>query len=212
MDHFIYLISQLIKSATADLEQAKQDGKVANTALSETHFITAWITMSLKNKRFASKLVPLLKQWQKELRSLGKNSPLLHRIKSFNKIYQKIADHNQQPKQVNHTQLQQLLIQLAEQNWLVISDKVISKNMRCKSDGQYSAVICTEQLEQHFVGQALIKPIDLYIRGEQKQLVDSALNCGLLLYKITDYKSAVKYHGQYKIYPYNNSNTLPELN
>lgn len=211
MDHFIYLISQLIDSAQQELEQAKQSGKVANTVVSETHFLSAWITTALKNKRFNSILVPLLKDWQKQLRSLGKNSNLLASFKSFATTYQQITDQNNQPHPVNKLQIENLLDILEEHNWLVIDDAVIENNMRCRSDGQPSALICAEQLSSQFVQQVLKKPISLYIRGEQKQLVKSALDCGLLLYKVTDYKSKVKYHGEYKIYPFNSCNALPEL-
>lgn len=65
--------------------------------------------------------------------------------------------------------------------------------------------LCVKQYQQALSESGeLIKPISLYVRGDVKQLVDMAYKHGLLLFKVTDYKSLVKYHGEYIVYPANN--------
>ena len=57
----------------------------------------------------------------------------------------------------------------------------------------------------------LAKPISLYIRGDVAEALQAAYAQSLLLYKVTDYKSKVKYHGEYIIYANNDGEFLPEL-
>ena len=57
----------------------------------------------------------------------------------------------------------------------------------------------------------LIKPISLYVRGNVQHIIDFAFEQNLLLYKKTDYKSKVKYHGEFVVYPNNDGTFLPEF-
>lgn len=212
MQHFISLTYLLINTAVDELSQAQQLKKIGTNPVAETHFLTAWLTNSLKNKRFDKELVPLLKSWQQQSRSSGKNCTLINDFKAFKQAYNNIADTQCQPLAINKNQLLKLLSMLNEKNWLTHTESLISKKSSFRSGGQHSLLICSEQFEINFCDGILDNPISLYIRGDVKLVVKLALECGLLIYKKTDYKSLVKYHGEYLIYPYNSAQLLPELN
>lgn len=205
-------IYKLLNSALTELDQSKSGGKTPHNSLSEAHYLGAWVTTAIKKKRFDSVLLATLKGWQRQARSLGKNAKLKEQFTYLVKCYQQVLDENDNVKSVNISQLNALYQQLNDNQWMVTTDLCVGEKLNRFSGGQASLIVCAEQIENSFDQQGkLIKPLSLYVRGDQQEIVNEAFALNLLMYKITDYKSKVKYHGEFIIYPENDGLSLPEF-
>lgn len=211
MTSFSTSIHQVVTQALADLEAAQLKGKIPQNPLSETHFLAAWTTNAIKKKRFDTDVVPTLQIWQRKARSLGKNAALVSTFKAIKLAYEHVFDENLQAKPVNKSQLVGLCNKLTELQWMVNTDLEVGERLNRHSAGQASLIICSNEFESHFDNEILIKPVSVYIRGDVTEALSAAFEQSLLLYKVTDYKSKVKYHGEYIIYMNNNGDFLPEL-
>jgi len=211
MTSFSTSIHHVVTSALADLNEAQLKGKIPKNPLSETHFLAAWTTNAIKKKRFESDVVPTLTIWQRKARSLGKNAALVETFTAIKQSYEHVFEQDLTPKPVNKDQVVALCDKLTEQLWMVNTDLEVGEKLNRHSGGQASLIICSNEFETHFEDGLLVKPISLYIRGDVAEALQAAFEQSLLLYKVTDYKSKVKYHGEYIIYPNNNGDFLPEL-
>ena len=211
MTNFSTSIYQVVTTALNDLDEAQSTGRIPRNPLSETHFLAAWTTNSMKKKRFESNVLPTLKIWQRKARSLGKNAALVSTFNTIKENYEHVFDQNLQPKPIIKDQVIGLCDQLSVLGWMVNTDLEVGEKLNRHSGGQASLIICTNEFNDNFEDDVLQKPISLYIRGELSQALEIALSHSLLLHKITDYKSKVKYHGEYLIFANNNGDFLPEL-
>ncbi|GLS91144.1 hypothetical protein GCM10007916_22130 [Psychromonas marina] len=205
-------IYTLISSALSDLEASQASGRSPKNSLSEAHFLGAWVTTAMKQKRFDTITVPTLKAWQSKARSLGKNAGLKDQFSYLQECYNQVLDENKKVQAVNYSQIETLVKQLEAEQWMVNTDLVVGNKLNRHSGGAASLIICEQEMLTHFDEQGiLIKPISLYLRGDLQILVKIAFAQNLLLHKITDYKSKVKYHGEFIIYPNNDGDKLPEF-
>jgi hypothetical protein len=205
-------IYSLISTALTELEASQASGRTPNNPLNEAHYLGAWVTNAMKQKRFDSITVPILKAWQSKARSLGKNSGLKAQFVYLQKCYNQVLDDQKQVQAVTLPQIQAVVSKLEAQQWMVNTDLVVGNKLNRHSGGAASLIICEEQMLQCFNEQdVLVKPISLYLRGDLQELVEYAFEQNLLLHKITDYKSKVKYHGEFIIYPNNDGDKLPEF-
>ena len=205
-------IYTLLSTALSELEASQASGRTPKNPLNEAHYLGAWVTNAMKQKRFDNITVPILKAWQSKARSLGKNSGLKAQFVYLQKCYQQILDENQQVQAVTKAQLESLVDQLITQQWMVNTDLVVGNKLNRHSGGAASLIICAEEFSKCFDDEGvLIKPISLYVRADLQELVECAFAQNLLLHKMTDYKSKVKYHGEFIIYPNNDGDKLPEF-
>jgi len=205
-------IYKLLNSALTELSDSKTRGKTPNNVLSEAHYLGAWVTTAMKKKRFDSILLATLKNWQRQARSLGGNSKLKEQFTYLIKCYNQVLDDNKEVQSVNIKQLNTLYEKLSEDQWMVTTDINVGEKLNRFSGGQASLIVCRDQINNCFDEQGkLIKPLSLYVRGDQQKIVNDAFALNLLLYKKTDYKSKVKYHGEFIIYPENDGLSLPEF-
>ena len=205
-------IHTLISAALSELEASQTTGRTPKNALNEAHFLGAWVTTAMKQKRFDSITVPTLKAWQSKARSLGKNAGLKDQFSYLQDCYDQVLDENKHVQAVNYSQVEALTKALEAEQWMVNTDLVVGDKLNRHSDGAASLIICEHQMETHFDEDGiLIKPISLYLRGDLQDLVVHAFKNHLLLHKITDYKSKVKYHGEFIVYPNNDGDKLPEF-
>lgn len=211
MTSFSTSIHQVVSDALADLNEAQEKGKIPHNPLSETHFLAAWTTNAIKKKRFESDVLPTLTIWQRKARSLGKNAGLVATFTAIKNTYQHVFDESLSAKPVHKAQVSALCEQLTTQGWMVNTDLEVGEKLNRHSGGQASLIICSTEFESHFEDGLLIKPISLYIRGDLPEALTAAYQQTLLLHKVTDYKSKVKYHGEYIVYPDNSGEFLPEL-
>ncbi|MFT6987296.1 MAG: hypothetical protein ACJAT7_003150 [Psychromonas sp.] len=205
-------VYKLINLALTELTVSQASGRTPHNPLSEAHYLGAWVTNSIKKKRFDSVVLAALKGWQSQARSLGKDAGLKAKFTYLKTCYSQILDEQEQLQPVHIEQFHKLYAALDDDQWLVTTDLVVGERLNRHSGGKESLIVCAEQMQNCFDEQGvLIKPISLYIRGNQQTIIDCAFAQDLLLYKITDYKSKVKYHGEFIVYPNNDGESLPEL-
>jgi hypothetical protein len=205
-------IYTLVTAALTELKASQASGRTSKSPLNEAHFLGAWVTNAMKQKRFDSVTVPVLKAWQSRARSMGKNSGLKASFIYLQKCYNQVLDEQKQVQAVTLPQVQAVVAKLEDAQWMVNIDLVVGAKLNRHSGGAASLIICEDQMLQCFDEEGvLIKPISLYLRGDLAELVELAFANNLLLHKITDYKSKVKYHGEFIIYPNNNGDKLPEF-
>lgn len=209
---FSHEVYKLITSALNELKASQASARTPHNPLSEAHFLGAWVTTAIKQKRFDSVVLETLKGWQSQARSLGKNAGLKEQFTYLEKCYSQILDTDQQLQPVTKEQFNKLYAALNELQWMVTTDLKVGDKLNRHSGGKDSLVVCAEKTADSFNKQnILIAPLSLYVRGNQQLIIDLAFKQNLLLYKKTDYKSKVKYHGEFIVYPNNNGNSLPEL-
>jgi hypothetical protein len=211
MTRFSTSIHHVVSSALIDLNEAQNKGKIPRNPLSETHFLAAWTTNAMKKKRFDTDVLPTLQAWQRKARSLGKDAALVTTFTNIKNTYEHVFDADLNPKIVTKTQVSDLCESLTLSQWLVNTDLEVGEKLNRHSAGKASLIISSDEFESHFAEGELVKPISLYVRGDVTEALKAAYEQSLLLYKVTDYKSKVKYHGEYIIYPHNDGVYLPEL-
>ncbi|PKF62169.1 hypothetical protein CW745_07165 [Psychromonas sp. psych-6C06] len=205
-------IYTLISTALSELEASQASGRTPKNPLNEAHYLGAWVTTAMKQKRFDGITVPTLKAWQSKARSLGKNAGLKDQFAYLQKCYDQVLDEDKKVKVVSRAQVDALVEALELQQWMVNTDLIVGNKLNRHSGGAASLIICADELADCFDEQdILIKPLSIYLRGDLQILVGAAFTQNLLLHKITDYKSKVKYHGEFIVYPNNDGEKLPEF-
>ncbi len=73
------------------------------------------------------------------------------------------------------SRLAALLAELAAEGWLVITDSEVSAKLRLQSGGQPSLIISASEYQGHIEAGELVKPLTLYVRGDEARLARAAL-------------------------------------
>lgn len=220
MTFFSQEIYRLVSAGLAELAQSQLAGKTPSNPLSETHFFSAWVTKSIKQQRFDRCVLTPLRNWQRQARTLGANAQLKQQFSAIARTYAplfnaKVPDDNlhrdnESGLAVTRAQIESIVVQLSAEHWLVTTDVVIERKLSLKSSGASSLVVCARQLAQVFGGNGqLVKPLSFFVRGDSQALIDLCYRHQILLHQVSDYKSRVKYHGEYIIYPENNGVDIP---
>ncbi|NRA62424.1 MAG: DUF2913 family protein [Psychrobium sp.] len=200
---------EMVTTGLNDLQAAQESGKVPANPLHENHFFGAWVTTALKTKRFDSILVSILKGWQQQARTLGVAANLKQQFIDLKSTYQHIATFEHR---INTDLLNLLCEKLAALTWQITTDVSVTKKLSVKSGGLSSLVIAAEQFENGYNEQGELKvKLSCYVRGDTSQFITVAASLGILLFKMTSYKSKVKFHGEYIIQVNNNLAELPEI-
>ncbi|MBC7002265.1 DUF2913 family protein [Photobacterium sp. BZF1] len=217
MATFYQEIYKVVSQGLQELSDSQQAGKTPKNPVSETLYLNAWVTKVIKQQRYDHVVGKTLVDWQKQARSMGKNAQLKNQFEQIKSCYEGIPQDGEsadtiQANNLNDAQLKALYEQLDEQDWLVTTEYEVNRKVTHHTDGQASLVVCSAQYAAAFdeAGE-MVKPLSLFVRGDIRALIDLAYAQGMLLYKVTDYKSIVKYHGEYKLFPCNAGTHLPEL-
>ncbi|UTV28925.1 DUF2913 family protein [Photobacterium atrarenae] len=209
---FIEEIGKLVSDGLNDLAESIESGKTPGNPVSETHFLSAWVTKSIKQQRYDHRVAKTLLAWQQQARSMGKNAQLKQQFEQIRQTLTGLNPDGTFKMAVMAEQIQALYQALAAADWLVTTEYEVNRKVTHHTDGQASLVVCAKQYREAIAESGEVaKPLSLYLRGDAKAVVDTAYQHGLLLFKVTDYKSKVKYHGEYVIYPGNQGAHLPEL-
>ncbi|MDD1791699.1 DUF2913 family protein [Enterovibrio makurazakiensis] len=209
---YIIEIKSVVDTALSELNDAKAAGKIQSNPVSEDSFLCRWVAQSAKRQRFDPIVVKDLTSWVQQGRSMGKNANIKGQMEHIAAVY-----HDQFPEGDEHapimlSQFEDLLTDLEENDWMVHTDQEINRKMRVISDGQHSFVANSAALEKSFNEEGeLVKPLSVYVRGREPQFIEMFLSHGFLATKVTDYKSIIKYHGEYKFWPRNQANCLVVL-
>lgn len=209
-------IKHLAQSALDELNEVLLQKKIPSNPVSEETFLCRWVAQAMKKQRFSSLVHEDLKRWTQQGRSMGKNAKLKEQLNAINTFYHHFFPDADVSKSIIKNQLETFSAALVDENWMVHTEFEINRKVRVISDGQDSFAVCQKALTQAFDDNGfLIKPLSLYFRGNEDWFVQKAYQEGLLLKKITHYKSIVKYHGEYQIWPNNHFDALaviPKIN
>jgi hypothetical protein len=195
-------VLELALAGIHDLTESNKSHKGQRTLAQESHFLCSWMVDALKTKRFSKLVADDLTQWIRLGRSQGAGAQLKLLLERIILQYQtaKTAE--------LALALEAMLADFKQQNWLVVTDTPLSTKLKLEGDGQSSVVICSEQLQLHCKESQIIKPIALYVRGNENTLAKNALAHGLLLSQANKKNSLIKHHKTYLVTPQNQHQSL----
>ncbi len=199
----------LLQLAQAGIDAIKQRDAAPNTiktAAAESHFICSWMAQALKEKRFSKLVADDLTLWVRQGRSMGAEANLKGLLENIVAQYKQIETNEKLGDK-----LTALLAELENQDWMVITDTEVDTKLKLDSDGQASLIISAPEYEQHIQQGDIIKPINMFVRGDEQQLAKLALQHGLLLSQGNKKTALIKHHKTYKVYPNNNQPALALL-
>jgi len=212
MANFYQEIYKLVSEGLQELEESLQSGKTPQNPVSETHFLSAWVTKAIKQQRYAHCMAKTLMAWQQQARTMGKNAQLKQLFEHIHYTFAGIPREGDVAKATTREQIKSLYQHLEQADWLVTTEYEVNRKVSHPTKGQASLVVCQKQYQDAIAENGeLAKPLSFYVRGDVKSFIDAAFQNGLLMYKVTDYKSKVKYHGEYIVYPQNGGSHIPEL-
>lgn len=193
----------LVTAALEDVETAKSQGRVANNAKSEAHFLSLWVTQAIKQKRFSASMAPLLKNWQQQARTLGQGANLKQEFSHIKLCYQQACE------RFNDDKVLQLIDSL-DDSWQVGWRANIGKKESLKLNRASSLVVNQDEFDAVFETQQT-QQFSIFLRGQQQEFIEMALGLGILCFKVSDYKSPIKFHGQFIIDTKNNYSAIPQF-
>ena len=184
---------------------AQKSGK--RTPAQESHFLCTWMADSLKEKRFSRLVMEDLKAWVQLGRTLGAGADLKGLLERIVSQYERAMA---EPVQLG-TRLADLLAELEAAGWLVLTTSEVNAKLRLQSGGQSSLIISTSEYQGHIEAGELVKPLTLYVRGDERELAEAAFARGLLLSQGNKKTSLVKHHKSYRVMPGNEQSALALL-
>ncbi|MDP2559885.1 DUF2913 family protein [Psychrobium sp. 1_MG-2023] len=201
---------RLVSLGLEELEKSQQSGKTPNNPLSENHFFSVWVSKAIKEQRFDKAVALILKEWQQQARTLGAGAQLKQCFSDLMHTYLNLKQRSKaESAQSNFEQLQS---QLNEAKWQVSVTELHPKKNTIHSDGLSSFVVDESCIERAFDERgAQLSNISCFIRGDSELFIKQAYLLGWLAFKVSDYKSIVKFHGEYVLTANNNKAQLPEV-
>ncbi|MGI2174644.1 DUF2913 family protein [Shewanella ulleungensis] len=173
--------------------------KAPRTPAQESHFLCNWMVESLKTKRFSKLVADDLTSWIRQARSQGAGAQLKRLLTCIADQYQQAND----SAIATGAGLKNLLAELTEQNWVIIIDTDIDAKLKLDSVGQSSLIISAKEFNQHIIDDNIVKPISMYIRGDENQVARLALAQGILLSQGNKKTTLIKHHKTYTLRPKN---------
>ncbi|MCH7373133.1 DUF2913 family protein [Aeromonas sp. MR16] len=189
----------MASQSLAELARSASQKAGKRTPAQESHFLCTWMADSLKEKRFSRLVMEDLKGWIQQGRTLGAGADLKGLLERIVCQYGRAMA---VPEQLG-ARLAALLAELESMGWLVFTDAEVSAKLRLLGQGQSSLVISASEYQGHVADGELIKPITLYVRGDEKQLAQAAFAQGLLLSQGDKKATLVKHHKAYRLVPAN---------
>jgi hypothetical protein len=204
-------IQNVVNQALAELEHQHQQGKLIDAPNANKQYLVRWVTKAIKEQRFHSCVAKDLLRWQKMGRSQGNGLPLETIFKQISVFYGQFFD--QQEAIITDAKIERFLDLMESLGWEVSTSEPIVGHGKIQifTEGQNSLALCAKQCESCFDGENLVKPMSFFVRGNHALLIEKAGESGFMLHKRTEYKSNVKYHGEYWIYPNNHGEQLAEI-
>lgn len=206
-------IQRLVNTALAEIGAEHKSGKVANAPIPNTHYLVRWVTKAIKGQRFETCVAKDLIRWQKAGRSKGTNAMLMETFERISKFYAEFFPEGEDERVLKDSQIEAFLEVMEKEGWDVSTSEPIVNcgKIQFFTEGQNSLALCANQCDDSFDGEVMHKPMNWFVRGNHAQFVEMASKAGFMVHKVTDYKSNVKYHGEYIIYPANRGNQLAEI-
>ncbi|WP_070963088.1 DUF2913 family protein [Vibrio sonorensis] len=203
-------IQKLVNSALDELATEHAKGKLIDAPVANNHFLVRWVTKALKTQSFDRCVGDDLIRWQKMGRSKGNQAGLEPIFKRISGYY---AHHLTQASEITDKQIERFLDKMESEGWEVsTSEPLVGEGkIQIYTEGQHSLALCSEQCDSCFDGEKLVKTMSWFVRGNHAQFVEMASEAGFMVHKVTDYKSNVKYHGEYLVFPNNRGDQVAEI-
>lgn len=168
---------EMASQSLAELARTAEQKAGKRTPAQESHFLCTWMADSLKEKRFSRLVMEDLKDWVQLGRTLGAGADLKGLLERIMSQYERAMA---EPTGLG-SRLAALLAELSAEGWLVITDSEVSAKLRLQSGGQPSLIISASEYQGHIEAGELIKPLTLYVRGDEARLARAAFAHRLLL-------------------------------
>ena len=213
MSQYTIEIQNLVNCALQELANEHKSGKAVDAPVSNNHYLVRWVTRALKSQRFHRCVVGDLTRWQKEGRSKGNDAALMNTFQRISTFYANFFPVSDLERNIKDSEINNFLDYVEEQGWEVSTSEPLLNcgKVQIFTEGPNSFALCSNQCDECFDGEELVKPMNWFVRGNHAQFIEMAANAGFMLHKITDYKSNVKYHGEYLVYPANQGERLAEI-
>ncbi len=213
MKEYYLEIQKVVNDAIEALEQQHQSGKLLNAPNANKQFLLRWVTKTIKDQSYDHCVAKDLIAWQKMGRSQGNKLELEAIFRRISAYYRQFFPVGADNTNLTDQQIEQLLDRFEELGWEVSTAEPIvgEGKVQIYTEGQNSVALCSNQCESCFDGETLAKPMSVFVRGNHAQFIEETSKAGFMVHKRTDYKSNVKYHGEYLIYPMNHGVQLAEI-
>ncbi len=207
MSIYTATLISVVNEGLSALSGSVESGKTPNNPVSRTHYLHAWISQVIKLQSFDTCILKTLQQWQQHARTTGTNSGLVRQFERLQALFASVES-----VALDKKAIEMALTTFAENGWLLTTDYPIVRKVSHATQGQASLVICCDQWQKAFDENGVwVKPFSFYVRGDHDALLKTIHQMGILLFKVTDYKSLVKFHGEYRLFPENQGDRVPEL-
>ena len=198
---------EMASQSLAELARTAEQKAGKRTPAQESHFLCTWMADSLKEKRFSRLVMEDLKAWVQLGRTLGAGADLKGLLERILRQYERAMA---EPVQLG-ARLADLLAELEAAGWLVLTTSEVNAKLRLQSGGQSSLIISASEYQGHIEAGELVKPLTLYVRGDERVLAEAAFARGLLLSQGNKKTSLVKHHKSYRVMPGNEQSALALL-
>ncbi|MBW3696769.1 DUF2913 family protein [Vibrio sp. T187] len=213
MSNYYIEIQKLVNTALEEITALHKTRKVVDAPVSNNHYLVRWVTKALKSQAYDRSVVADLTRWQKQGRSKGNKADLMFTFKRISAFYGKFFPQGETPRELKDSDVEAFMEVMYQKGWSVSSEDELTTGGKIQffTDGDHSFALCAKQCDDSFEGELMTQPMNWFVRGNHAEFVEAAMEAGFMLHKVTDYKSAVKYHGEYIVYPSNQGNQLAEI-
>ncbi|MGF1712310.1 DUF2913 family protein [Vibrio kagoshimensis] len=213
MSNYYIEIQRLVNSALGELAALHKSKKAVDAPIANNHYLVRWVTKAMKSQSFDRSIVADLTRWQKQGRSKGNKADLMFTFKRISAFYAHFFPVGEEPKALKDSDVEAFMDKMYEKGWSVSSEDELTTGGKIQffTDGDHSFALCAKQCDDSFDGEIMARPMNWFVRGNHQEFIESAMEAGFMLHKVTDYKSAVKYHGEYIVYPENRGSQLAEM-
>lgn len=213
MSEYTIEIQNLVNAALDELAAEHKSGKQVNAPVANNHYLVRWVTRAIKSQRFPRCVGDDLIRWQKAGRSKGNDAGLMFTFQRISKFYAEFFPSDKEDRVIKDSDVEAFLDVMEKEGWEVsTSEELVGcGKIQIFTEGQNSLALCANQCESCFDGEDLVKPMSWFVRGNHAQFIEKAAAAGFMVHKVTDYKSNVKYHGEYLVFPGNRGQHLAEI-
>ncbi|KOO03533.1 DUF2913 family protein [Vibrio nereis] len=213
MSEYTIEIQNLVNAALDELAAEHKSGKQVNAPVANNHYLVRWVTRAIKSQRFPRCVGDDLIRWQKAGRSKGNDAGLMFTFQRIRKFYAEFFPSDKEDRVIKDSDVEAFLDVMEKEGWEVsTSEELVGcGKIQIFTEGQNSLALCANQSESCFDGEDLVKPMSWFVRGNHAQFIEKAAAAGFMVHKVTDYKSNVKYHGEYLVFPGNRGQHLAEI-
>ncbi|OOF04778.1 hypothetical protein BZG80_07285 [Salinivibrio sp. MA440] len=206
---YVITIQTVMAAAFDELAAAIDAKKVADAPAAREVFLGRWVAQAVKKQRFHHSVKADLQRWTQRARSAGTQAGLEAEFRHIQQLYTQWFPVDEPASPVQHTQLQQMIDSAREAGWMLHTQTPIDRKVKIVSEGQHSLVVCPEATQAAFNAEGhLAHPLSIYVRGPEIDVMNWAHQAKLAPTKVTAYKSIVKYHAEYRLWPDNHADCL----